>query len=119
MRSVKVKKQELMTILHANKAKHVAEYAESVEDYKNAAVKLAAEHVSLASSGDLNQIAKIRAMPQTPVSYEDSYNRAIRMMELSVDDIIELEDQIFNQLVLDEWSWKNQFTATSALYKSF
>jgi hypothetical protein len=118
MRNVKVKKDELMKILHDNKAKHVSEYAESVEDYKRAAVKVADEHVALAVSGDLNKIAKIRAMPQAPVSFEDSYNRAIRMMELSVDDIIELEEGNFNQLVLDEWSWKDQFTATSALYKS-
>lgn len=118
MRSVKVNKQELMKVLADNKKKHVREYEESVKDYKKAAIKVAKEHVDLAKSGDLDQIAKIRAMPSRPVSYEDSYNRAIRMMEMSVDDVIELEEQIFNQLVLDEWSWKNAFVASGALYKS-
>lgn len=118
MRSVKVNKSELMQILQDNKKKHIKEYEESVKDYKKAALKVAKEHVELAKSGDLDQIAKIKAMPQRPTSYEDSYNRAIRMMELSVDEIIELEEQIFNQLVLDEWSWKHTFTATGALYKT-
>ena len=118
MRSVKVNKTELMKVLQDNKKKHIKDFEESVKDYKKAALKVAKEHVELAKTGDLDQIAKIRAMPQRPTSYEDSYNRAIRMMELSVDDVIELEEQIFNQLVLDEWMWKQAFVASGALYKT-
>lgn len=118
MRSVKVNKAELMKILQDNKKKHIKEFDEAVKDYKKAALKVAKEHVELAKSGELDQIAKIRAMPQRPTSYEDSYNRAIRMMELSVDEVIELEEQIFNQLVLDEWMWKQAFVASGALYKT-
>jgi hypothetical protein len=118
MRSVIVNKAELMKVLQDNKKKHVKDFEESVKDYKKAALKVAKEHVELAKTGDLDQIAKIRAMPQRPTSYEDSYNRAIRMMEMSIEENIELEEQIFNQLVLDEWSWKNNFVATGALYKT-
>ena len=118
MRSVKINKTELLDIVRKNQKKHIKDFEESVKDYKKAAIKVAKEHVDLAKSGDLDQIAKIRAMPQRPMSYEDSYNRAIRMLELSVEDVIELEDDIFNQLVLDEWTWKHQFVASGALYKS-
>jgi len=118
MRSVKVNKKELMTILADNKKKHVKEFEEAVKDYKKAALKVAKEHVELAKTGELDKIAKIRSMPNGPISYEDSYNRAIRMMELSVDEVIELEEQIFNQLVLDEWMWKQAFVASASLYKT-
>jgi len=118
MRSVKLSKKELLKIVIENKAKHVAAYNESVEDYKTAAVKLAAEHVELAKTGELSKIAKIRAMPGAPVSYEKEYDRAIRMLELSVEKEIEIEEDVFNQLVLDEWVWKNQFIASASLYKS-
>lgn len=118
MRSVKINKSELLTIVRENKEKHVREFNESVEDYKAAAIKVAQEHVELAATGDLDKIAKIKAMPSRPSSYEDSYTRAIRMLELSVEDVIELEEDIFNQLVLDEWTWKHSFVASSALYKS-
>jgi len=40
------------------------------------------------------------------------------MLELSVEDIIEVEEEIFNQLVLDEWQWKHQFSTSNAMYKS-
>ncbi len=118
MRSVKVEKKELLGIVRDNKKKHVKEFDEAVKDYKKAAVKVAKEHVELAKTGDLDQIAKIKAMPQRPTSYEKDYDRAIRMLELSVEDTIELEEDIFNQLVLDEWTWKHAFTASSALYKT-
>lgn len=118
MRSVKVEKAELLSIVRENKKKHVKEFDESVKDYKKAALKVAKEHVDLAKSGDLDQISKIRAMPARPTSYEKEYDRAIRMLELSVEDTIELEDDVFNQLVLDEWTWKHQFVASSALYKT-
>lgn len=118
MRSVKVEKKKLLAIVRENKDKHVKEYNESVEDYKTAAVKVAAEHVELANTGELAKIAKIRAMPSAPVSYEKEYDRAIRMLELSVEKEIEVEEDVFNQLVLDEWAWKHQFVASASLYKS-
>lgn len=118
MRDVKINKGELLKIVRENKEKHVKEYNESVEDYKKAAVKVAQDNLELAKSGDIDKIAKIKGMPQKPSSYEDAYTRAIRMLELSVEDVIEIEEQVFNQLVLDEWHWKNAFVASASLYKT-
>lgn len=118
MQSVKINRKELLKIVRDNKTKHVTEYEEAVTDYKAGVVKLAKENLKLANSGELDKISRIKAAPQAPVSYEDNYNRAIRMLELSVDEVIELEENDFNQLVLDEWVWKRAFTAMSASYKS-
>jgi hypothetical protein len=118
MHAVKVNRKELLDIVKTNKEKHVKEYNESVEDYKAAAVKLAQANLKLVKTGDLEQIAKTKPMPSKPVSYESNYTRAIRMLELSVEDTIDVEEDVFNQLVLDEWAWKNAFVAASALYKT-
>ena len=118
MNSVKMNRKELLKIVKDNQKKHVAEYEESVVDYKAAVIKLAKANVKLANSGELSEIRKMKNTPQAPSSYEDNYSRAIRMLELSVEDIIDVEEHIFNQLVLDEWGWKQNFTAQSALYKS-
>ena len=119
MRSVKLNKNELLTIVRQNKDKHVLQYEESVVDFRTAVIKITTENSKLAKSGSLDKIAKIKTIPSKPVSYEDNYNRAIRMLELSVEETIELEEDIFNQLVLDEWQWKHQFSTSAALYKSF
>lgn len=118
MKNVKIDKVNLLDIVRSNKQTHVSAYNESVNDYIAAALKIAEANLELAKSGDLDQIQKIRSLPPKPVSYEDAYTRAIRMLELSVDAIIELDDHNFSQLVLDEWQWKQNFTATSSLYKT-
>lgn len=118
MRSVKINRFELLNIVRENQIKHETEYVESVADYKAAVLKIAKENLALAESGDLDQISKMRNTPTEPVTYRDAYARAIRMLELSVDEVIELQDDVFNQLVLDEWSWKRGFVASSTMYKS-
>lgn len=118
MRTIKVSKKELLKTLIANKEKHIKEYQEAVEDYKQVVLQMTQTNLKLAKTADLGLFAKIKSIPNAPQVYEKEYSRAIRMLEMSVEDVIELEDDVFNQLVLDEWGWKNQFVATSTLYKT-
>jgi hypothetical protein len=118
MKSVRLEREELLNIVSENKQKHIVDFKESLADYKKAVVKICKENSELARSGDLGKIRQIRSMPSAPVSYEDSYTRAARMLELSIDDVVELDETTFNQLVLDEWTWKNQFTTSSTFYKT-
>ena len=118
MNAIKMKRLELLDIVRANKEKHIAEYVEAVSDYKTLVIQIASSNLKLAKSGDLEQIKRTKGMPQLPQSFEDSYKRAIRMLELSVEDIIEVEEDVFNQLVLDEWQWKRSFTASAMSYKT-
>lgn len=117
MNNVKMDRLELLKIVKENAVKHVADYDEAVADYKVAVVKVAKANLKIANTGDLEKF-NFQRMPAAPVNYADNYSRAIRMLELSVESIIDVEEHIFNQLVLDEWSWKQGFVAQSALYKS-
>lgn len=118
MYDVKVNKAELLGILRTNKEKHIAEFKEAVEDFKKAVTKIAEDNLKLVQTGDLTEIAKVRSNPPKPTSYEDSYTRAIRMLELSVDEVIELDASTFSQLVLDEWQWKQAFSTSNSTYKA-
>lgn len=119
MHNVKVNRDELLGIVRQNKEKHINEFYDAVEDYKKAVVKIAEENLELARSNNLEDIAKIKGIPHKPISYELSYTRAIRMLELSVDNEIELDENTFNQLVLDEWQWKQSFSTMNSTYKSY
>jgi len=118
MNSIKMKRTELLEIVRENKLKHVAAYEEAVVDYKTLVLQIATANHKLAKTGSMESFKKIKAHPAAPTSYEDSYQRAIRMLELSVEDIIEVEEDVFNQLVLDEWGWKRGFVATTMSYKA-
>ena len=88
-------------------------------DYIDAVLKITQDNLKIAKTGIPEKFDDIKHIPSKPVSYADSYTRAIRMLELSVDDVIELEQDVFNQLVLDEWNWKRNFILSNATYKSF
>lgn len=118
MNAIKMNRVSLLDIVRTNQAKHVSEFNEATEDYKVLVLQLAQANLKLAKTGDLAQFKNMKGVPSAPTSYEKDYGRAIRMLELSVEDIIEVEEDVFNQLVLDEWQWKNHFTASNTLYKS-
>lgn len=119
MKNVKLDKNQLLSILIENRTKHVAEYDEAVMDYLAACLKVAKANLKVANQGTLEALEKLQDNPQQPTSYEDSYTRAIRMVELSVDTVIELDAQTFNQLVLDSWEWKQHFLSSNSTLKGY
>lgn len=118
MRTVKLDRQELLRIVTANKEKHIKEYEEAVVDYKEAVLKVTAKNHKLAKTRDMAKFELFENIPDAPTSYEKEYARAIAMLELSVDQVIEIEDSVFNQLVLDEWTWKHHFSLTNSTIKT-
>jgi hypothetical protein len=51
-----------------------------------------------------------------PQSHEKAYDQIIRMMEMSVDDEITLTCSQFACFVMDDWDWKEQWSASNATY---
>ena len=123
-KTVKVNKTELLIVVRENLQKHIKEYQESKEDYLKALVSVSNQNVKIANkrlkqsiTGEIASDLAWKSLPPEPVSYEAEYNRAIRMLEMSVETDLDVEAQVFNQLALDEWSWKNQFLNVSTLVK--
>ena len=51
-----------------------------------------------------------------PMNQTSDYKRAIGMLEMSVEDVIELTQDEYSCYVLDEWRWSGQFAITSSRY---
>jgi len=51
-----------------------------------------------------------------PMNQTPEYDQAIRMLEMSVEDEVELTAGEFSQFVMDRWHWKQQFSATNSAY---
>lgn len=117
MNAIKIDRLRLLAIVRENMLNHAIEYGDSVSEYKALVLQVCNANAALAATGSFSEFAKIKSMPATPVSYDSSYKRAIRMLELSVEATIEVEENVFNQLVLDEWDWKRSFTANTMSYK--
>lgn len=118
MKEVKLNRVTLLDIVYANKITHVQEYIEAVDDYKLVVLKISIGNLKLAKTSNLAEIAKIKSIPAKPESHESAYDKAICMLELSVDDELMIDGATFNQLVLDEWTWKQSFTSFNSIYKT-
>ena len=57
-------------------------------------------------------------MLQEPQDQTADYDRAIRMMEMSEDEIIEISELDFECYVLDNWAWKKNFLISNMGYSA-
>lgn len=113
MHTIKVNKSELLSKLRDNRKAHRAIFEEACEGYRKQVVAELTAMLDEAKSGK-----RIRRSVNLiePIDQTKDYDRAIMMLEMSTDTIIEITQQEFAQYVMDDWSWKNQFTATNFTY---
>jgi adenylate kinase family enzyme len=110
---VKVKKDALLTTIVANRDKHRQIFEEAVTGFRAKAIAILEARLDDAKAG---RRIKVYIDLPTPVDQTREYNKIIKMLEMSVDTEIELTQGEFAQYVMDDWSWKKQFSATNAMY---
>lgn len=106
-------KTELLEKLRENRDKHKADYDEAVANYRVAAKDALRAEVKKIDRGE--DFSLSFQLPE-PREFLDQYDRAIGMLEMSVDETIELEDHEYEQFVQDNWPWAGQFAAATAFY---
>lgn len=111
MEIVNVRKPELLKILKTNRKKHRDEFEKACGDYRVALIGILDEKLKDAKAG--KQVAHGIAL-YMPADQTKDYDRAIKMLEMSTDKIIKLQEHEFSQLVQDEWQWKGQFSTSNS-----
>lgn len=115
MQSVKVKKTELIEVLTKNRDGHRTEFLESQDLYRAAVIKEL--DAMLAEAREKKSIRRHINLPE-PEDHTDDYDRELRMLAMSVDDVIELGVHDFDTFVMDNWAWKQSVSATNMFYKA-
>ncbi len=111
--AVTVPRLEVIAKLKANLEQHKKDYTEAIEEYYVAVeAKLKAELKRFKS----RPLERLSVSLTLPVSYADSYETAIEMLEMSVDDNIVLNRDMFVKFVKDEWEWKSNFANSTLSY---
>lgn len=115
MNEIKVKKSELLDVLKTNREAHRKIFLEAADGYRTAAIAELDAMLAEAKAGKKIRRSVALVEPQDQTS---DYDRVIRMLEMSQDDIIELEEHDFMQYVLDDWQWKRQFLHSNSVYSA-
>lgn len=113
MNAIKVKKDDLLSKLRGNRETHSAQFEKAATGYRAKVIAVLEQRLDDARKGKLPNL--LFNLP-LPVDQTKAYDRAIGMLELSVEDIIELEEHDYQQYVLDEWNWSASTTATNSFY---
>lgn len=113
MENVKVKKTETLEILKANRAAHKKIFLEALEGYHKQAIEILEKHIENIKKG---RVGTVNVSLPTPMDCTKDYDRAIKMLEMSVDDQIILDETSFSQYVMDDWNWKRQFLTSNSTY---
>lgn len=114
MKGVRIKKQELAEIVAKNRETHIREYNEGMAAFKTLFLEKVESVRTAAEADEFNAGELIRL--QKPASHEKDYDRVLRMLELEVEETAMLDEEAFRNLVMDEWEWKERFTAANKLY---
>ena len=111
--AVKVRRADLLTTVKKNREAHRQTYDRAMAGYRKAAIKTLTSMLSDAKSGgEIRSSIELEA----PISQLREYDRAIRSLEMSVDNLISLNDTEFKNYVMDDWSWTDHVASTNAMY---
>lgn len=112
MKSVTVKKDQLLDTMRANRDQHREEYIEARKKYQQKAVEELRARLARAEDGDIDLVFDL----PKPVDYTESYEDAIQMIEWEIDGDITLDHQLFQRYVLNKWEWQQVFAAATRSY---
>ena len=115
MKEVRIHKAKLLEIVTKNRGEHRQIFLDAQKAYRDKAIAVLDEQLKLAREGApfvLNKITELSA----PEDHTKDYDRAIEMLELSVDDVITLSTSDFANLVQDLWGWSRQWAMSNSAY---
>jgi hypothetical protein len=122
-REVKVRRGELLEVLRKNRERHIRDYKAACAGYREQALKRIDEifhdlraKITGLKDGQTIAVVGLQFGLNVPQSHEKAYDQIIRMMEMSVDDEITLTCSQFACFVMDDWDWKEQWSASNATY---
>jgi len=111
-----MERDKLLDIVRKNREQHITMRDEALAGFcAKTAEKLEGEAQKLRDGKAIR--VDIRAWP--PANHVADYDRVIRMLELTTDTVIELNEHDFATLVNDDWDWaRDWFHANNSMSKT-
>ncbi len=115
MNSVKLTKEELLSNVIANLDKHKIDVSDALKLRRETIAKSFKKQLE-EMEWDVDFQPKEHLSFPMPKDHSEDYKKAIRMIEMTTDEVIELSESQFDKLVMDNWGWKSDLIATSSVY---
>jgi hypothetical protein len=116
MSGVTVKRMELLQVLMANREAHREVFLEAQEGYREEAIK---EIDRMLEDARKTKIVRRSITLIEPQDHTKDYDRAIRMLEMCVQENVFISESEFAMFVQDDWDWKKQFVGSTSNYLNY
>lgn len=113
MDTTKVKRAELLAKIKTNRDSHNGIFLKAQEEYRKDVITELERRLEDAKAG--KPIERGTKLPE-PVDHTADYDRVIGMLEMSVDEVVEIDASEFDRYVLDNWHWKDKVVASNMYY---
>lgn len=115
MNEVRIQKEKLIAILTKNRSEHRDIFLAAQKKYREVVIEILDEQLKLAREGKPFLLARL-TMLSAPQDHTKEYDTILRMLELSLDDVVTLSNSQFTQLVEDRWGWSRSWAASNSPY---
>ena len=113
MRTIEVDKPEFLERVGANRDNHRTVFEQALDGYRRRLERELRQRLHDLSRG--RRIEQSIRLPE-PEDHTDDYDRVLAMAQMSIRDTVELSENEFAMYVMDQWSWKQDFTDTTLRY---
>jgi hypothetical protein len=113
MQTVTVKTADLLLEVKKNHEAHRGIYETALVRYRELAVETLTAMLEDAKAG---KPVKHHVQLPIPEDHSDDYLRAIKMLEMSTEEEIEISQRDFAQYVMDDWGWKAEWHSNTRSY---
>lgn len=114
MKQVTVDTKTLIDTITTNRETHIVDYKDAHAKWADQATEYHRQQFESLTQNQ-HEVTNLEK-PEEPQNYVDSYNVALKMLEMSVDESVTLSNQEFQQFVLDEWHWAHSFRSSVNSY---
>jgi|WetSurMetagenome_2_1015567.scaffolds.fasta_scaffold45751_3 hypothetical protein len=108
-----IKKEKLLEILKENKKNHRAIFEKAVEGFRKQSIEALEKKIEKIKKGKLENIMVNFPVPE---DHTIDYDRVIRMVELTEEQELKLDEDESAMYIMDDWAWKRQWTASNSMY---
>ena len=109
----KMIKSVLIDLIKENMVKHEEIYEKAWIGYQDLVLQTLTKNLKSIKEG---KRVSVYVHEQVPVNHTVDYQRAIEMLNHSVDDYVSLNTEDYSRYVQDNWEWKQQWAATNSKY---
>lgn len=111
----RVDKDQLLEVLQKNRDAHRTIFEEALEGYRTKVLEYLEKRIEEVRKG--KKIDHYICLDQ-PEDHTSDYDRIIKMVEMSTESSIELDQNSFASYVMDDWNWKHQFLTSNSTYST-